>query len=1265
RPPSRRRPLNDTTLRSNGISTPPRLTKGKDKVRSNALTSSPGSLPHNESLVPNGTLAVRHHQEPLAENKRVSAVSTEEHHNKRDSEISNASTNASDYSRRRKTHIGPWQLGKTIGKGGCSRVRVVRHSVTQQYGAAKIISKATAEKVRALSLANLIKSAETEASLWSGGKVIPFGLEREIVIMKLLEHRNIVKLYDVWENHNELYLVMEYVQGGELFHYIEEQGGLQEIEVVHLFRQIIAALLYCHRLHIHHRDLKPENILLDRTTFEIKLVDFGMAALQPVGQKLSTPCGSPHYAAPEVIRFRAYDGGKADVWSCGVILYVMLTGTPPFNYSGDDRDLKDLFRAIALADYIMPDMISKEAQDLIGKILVTDPERRISINDIWAHPFLHKYDSQLSFRGENSKKETWIGPTPRVNDWEPLSRRDIDREIFRNMRMLWHSEKEEVLVQKLLNEDNNHEKYFYTALVKHRDEQLEHYVPSPGGVGYSASDYHHNKLAREAALRRLPPKNHQRSQSQYSILNDEHLYSKHSFYEPPPSDASYDPFRASRDPIVHNKANYVNVTVLRGSSNGSRKPKPGTGMSERQRSSLRIQTLRNTRVRSSGLSSAVSSKGGSPATHRANASKRRSMSRGSMTSSLWPSSPPVIVAARPSSTVKRGVSFTHLRRTSTVSVLNADVQYTPEQRKFLSRPPEASTTLSASSSRATARPNQAPIAHTSRAPTSPKIPRLRIRKPESPSKYIQSEARKVSTELEKVMEEAFNRSSISSSVRTSNTDRNHDPFGFDTPPTSFSNQSGGLFATPKDNSVKNRPLPPLPIETPNTFLQREIAQTRDRLAARLASEDVDDTTASFSEVLEHLDRLLQPHNNAKRTSSAPPKSPEYLGYLPIISESRAEEGDEYKRSVTDPLKGRPAWQSRATTNYTSTIRVVNPDSPTAVAPLNIRKKSGASTKSSAPSHDANGEKAVRWSGPTPIPRATSPTPPRKVAGDDKDATIRSLTKKRSWFRRVVSDKGAQDHDQQEHDTRLRIPEAWQGLDDRIKNVPTEPIPVTIELPMKHTKKQSDTSSEFPMRDREEKKPGKVDGSGGRRGFLGLFGKKHKDDRNSDGYKMGPAAADSNSLLESSGYDLASDDGNHYRPDYQTNWLSRFLHIKPASKTLCFHIGRGRARQELVRLLRDWQRFGVRDVFFDRKTNVVNARVDKSNHLKIKPVSLVIELFVVLEHGRRAQLCIARFTQTRGAASSFRKVVDIVEDVFKAKGILIEDEEKKNAMSEVL
>jgi serine/threonine-protein kinase HSL1 (negative regulator of Swe1 kinase) len=244
---------------------------------------------------------------------------------------------------------------------------------------------------------------------------------------------------------------MEFVEGGELFSYIHEQHGLIEIHTVHIFRQIIAALIYCHRINIHHRDLKPENILLDRDTMTVKLVDFGMAALQPIGKKLTTPCGSPHYAAPEVIKTTSYDGGKADVWSCGVILFVLLTGTPPFNYSVDDRDLKHLFRDIAAAKYIMPDNISREAQDLIGRILIADPNRRISIDEIWDHPFLRKYSQELNFMGENANVNHWTGPLPAIAEWTNLERKTVDREILRYLRTLWHSEKEEVLTQKLLS----------------------------------------------------------------------------------------------------------------------------------------------------------------------------------------------------------------------------------------------------------------------------------------------------------------------------------------------------------------------------------------------------------------------------------------------------------------------------------------------------------------------------------------------------------------------------------------------------------------------------------------------------------------------------------------------------------------------------------------------------------------------------------------------------------------------------------------------
>ena len=249
------------------------------------------------------------------------------------------------------------------------------------------------------------------------------------------------------------YLIMEYVEGGELFSYIHEQGGLIEIHVVHIFRQIIAALIYCHRISIHHRDLKPENILLDRETMTVKLVDFGMAALQPTGKKLTTPCGSPHYAAPEVIKTTAYDGAKADVWSCGVILYVLLTGTPPFNYSGEDRDLKYLFRAIEKGEYVLPDTLSREATDLIKRILIPDPKRRVGLEDIWNHPFLHKYSKELNFVGENTSANHWTGPLPSIASWETLERTTINREILRYLRTLWHSEKEEVIIQRLMSRE--------------------------------------------------------------------------------------------------------------------------------------------------------------------------------------------------------------------------------------------------------------------------------------------------------------------------------------------------------------------------------------------------------------------------------------------------------------------------------------------------------------------------------------------------------------------------------------------------------------------------------------------------------------------------------------------------------------------------------------------------------------------------------------------------------------------------------------------
>jgi serine/threonine-protein kinase HSL1 (negative regulator of Swe1 kinase) len=271
---------------------------------------------------------------------------------------------------RRKTHdpsmIGLWKIGRTIGKGSSGlfcvsmkgfyterckgRVRIARHTKTKQYAAVKIVSKNA-----------LVNSRMSLNSLAEDHERILQGIEREIVIMKLIEHPNIMRLYDVWETSTELYLILEYVEGGELFDYICENGRLSTSEALGYFQQIIAAVDYCHHFNIAHRDLKPENLLLDGNK-NIKVADFGMAAWQKSNSNgmLRTACGSPHYAAPEVIAGTPYNGSASDIWSCGIILFALLAGRLPF----DDDDLATLLEKVKIAKFEIPSHIDRQANTL-------------------------------------------------------------------------------------------------------------------------------------------------------------------------------------------------------------------------------------------------------------------------------------------------------------------------------------------------------------------------------------------------------------------------------------------------------------------------------------------------------------------------------------------------------------------------------------------------------------------------------------------------------------------------------------------------------------------------------------------------------------------------------------------------------------------------------------------------------------------------------------------------------------------------------------
>ncbi|OAQ30992.1 Pkinase-domain-containing protein, partial [Linnemannia elongata AG-77] len=256
--------------------------------------------------------------------------------------------------------VGPYLLGKTLGKGSSGCVKLARHRRTNEQVAIKIISKA--------SLANRA--------------AVNRGIEREIAIMKLINHPHVIRLYDVYETEKELFLIMEYVSGGELFEYLVNKGRLDEPEALRFFQQIIVGLAFCHKRKICHRDLKPENLLLDHRR-NVKIADFGMASLQKSGRLLETSCGSPHYASPEVVTGMKYDGSSSDIWSCGIILYALLTGHLPF----DDENIRQLLSKVKAGKFYMPTDISASARDLISRMLTVNPRRRITMQGVMMHPW--------------------------------------------------------------------------------------------------------------------------------------------------------------------------------------------------------------------------------------------------------------------------------------------------------------------------------------------------------------------------------------------------------------------------------------------------------------------------------------------------------------------------------------------------------------------------------------------------------------------------------------------------------------------------------------------------------------------------------------------------------------------------------------------------------------------------------------------------------------------------------------------------------------
>ncbi|XP_075723618.1 MAP/microtubule affinity-regulating kinase 3-like isoform X11 [Rhipicephalus microplus] len=250
-------------------------------------------------------------------------------------------------------HIGRYRLLKTIGKGNFAKVKLAKHVPTGKEVAIKIIDKTQ------LNPSSLQK------------------LFREVRIMKMLDHPNIVKLYQVIETEKTLYLVMEYASGGEVFDYLVAHGRMKEKEARAKFRQIVSAVQYCHQKRIIHRDLKAENLLLDGE-MNIKIADFGFSNEFVPGMKLDTFCGSPPYAAPELFQGKKYDGPEVDVWSLGVILYTLVSGSLPF----DGANLKELRERVLRGKYRIPFYMSTDCENLLKKFLVLNPAKRATLEVI-------------------------------------------------------------------------------------------------------------------------------------------------------------------------------------------------------------------------------------------------------------------------------------------------------------------------------------------------------------------------------------------------------------------------------------------------------------------------------------------------------------------------------------------------------------------------------------------------------------------------------------------------------------------------------------------------------------------------------------------------------------------------------------------------------------------------------------------------------------------------------------------------------------------
>ncbi|XP_029464728.1 SNF-related serine/threonine-protein kinase-like [Rhinatrema bivittatum] len=266
---------------------------------------------------------------------------------------------------------GLYDLERTLGKGHFAVVKLARHVFTGEKVAVKVIDKTKLDQAAA-------------------GHLL-----QEVRCMKLVQHPNVVRLYEVIDTQTKLYLILELGDGGDMFdHIMKHDGGLSEAQAKHYFAQIVHAISYCHKLHVVHRDLKPENVVFFREQGVVKLTDFGFSNRFQPGTMLTTSCGSLAYSAPEILLGDEYDAPAVDIWSLGVILYMLMCGHPPFQEANDSETLT----MILDCRYTVPPRMAPECADLIARMLQRDPLQRASLEEIESHPWLQGVDPSPASR---------------------------------------------------------------------------------------------------------------------------------------------------------------------------------------------------------------------------------------------------------------------------------------------------------------------------------------------------------------------------------------------------------------------------------------------------------------------------------------------------------------------------------------------------------------------------------------------------------------------------------------------------------------------------------------------------------------------------------------------------------------------------------------------------------------------------------------------------------------------------------------------------